>query len=177
MHVVAAVVGLWGGFAIAAVRAPATTAVWCAKEGALELVSELVLVAIAIAWASRLARSSRARGLGATMLAFTLAVLGEELDWGTGANVHNVLGGHSYLLFAIVPAVAAIVGCVRPHAATVGPSRAEGIALVVAALPSVLSTAIAPGWASALDEVGELAIYLVLAVWAVRVAARPRQPA
>lgn len=184
MIVVAATVGLWIGFAIAAVRAPETTAAWCAKEGPVEHVSAAVLLVIAIAWGVRLSmRRGRhaeprghdnrsARTIAVVMLGFVVLVLGEELDWGVGTNVHNLVGGHSYLLFAIVPAAVACVGCVRPHAGGDGPSRDEGIALVIAALPSVASTVALRVWASELDELGELAVYLVLCAWAVRVAAR-----
>jgi len=123
------------------------------------------------------------------MLVFTLFVVGEELDWGAvlGAsavgealrgtvghrNLHNFGGGHGYLVFAIVPAVA-VVAAWRPSDHVGAPGRADALALVVAAVPTIASALVLPTWADELDEFGELVVYVALFGWSLGAVARAR---
>lgn len=185
-----AAAGLWLGFAAAAAGGGTALRSWCAKEGPIEQLSVAVLVASAIAWAL-VVRSTwrRIDRWAAVMLAFTLVVVGEELDWGAvlGAssvgealrsavghrNLHNFGGGHGYLVFAIVPAIA-VIAAWRRDAPLGAPRRADAIGLVVAAVPTIASALLWPAWADELDEFGELVVYVALGGWSLGAVGRAR---
>lgn len=181
--------GLWLGFAAAAFSGGAALRAWCAKEGPVEQLSVVVLVANLIAWAIVVRRTRPVDRWALVMLVFTALVVGEELDWGAvlgatrlgdalrGAvghrNLHNFGGGHGYLVFAIVPAVA-VVAAWRGSTSVGSPRRSDAIALGVAALPTVLSAWLWPAWSDELDELGELAVYVALVGWSIGAVSRAR---
>jgi hypothetical protein len=186
-----AVAGLWIGFAAASMSNASALRSWCAKEGAVEQLSMAVLAVSAIAWALVVRRTWQPRvdRWAAAMLAFTLLVVAEELDWGAvlGAsaigealraavghrNLHNFGGGHGYLVFALVPAIA-VLAAWRRGAGVGAPRRADAVALVVAGLPTIASAWLWPAWSDELDEFGELVVYVALASWSVGAAGRAR---
>jgi hypothetical protein len=183
--------GLWLGFAAAVFSDGVALRSWCAKEGPIEQLSIAALAVSVIAWALvvRHTWSRRFDRWAVVMLAFTLLVVGEELDWGAvlgatsvgemlrGAvghrNLHNFGGGHGYLVFALVPAVA-VLAAWRGGTGVGSPRRTDAIALVVAAVPTVLSAWVWPAWSDELDEFGELVVYVALAAWSLGAAARAR---
>jgi hypothetical protein len=183
--------GLWLGFAAAASSNESALRSWCAKEGAVERASVGVLLAMGAAWGFVLWRSRARDPWAIAMLAFAILVVGEELDWGAvvgvggvgealqGAvghrNLHNFAGGHGYLLFAIVPAVAVVAALRRAPSRYVGaPTRADAIGLVVAAVPTIASALAWPRWADELDEFGELVVYVALFGWSIGATGRAR---
>lgn len=192
-----AVAGLWLGFAAAALGGGDTLRRWCAKEGPVEWISVVVLGAAALAWSAALVLDRRAarrfQPWAAVMLGFCVVVLVEELDWGAllgvdglaaalqegvgHRNLHNFAGGHGYVIFGLVPAAAVMAGLVWPRRGGAGPSRIDAAALVVAAVPSVVSTWWWRSWAGELDEFAELALYVGVLAWGVGAVARAAQPA
>ncbi|HET6585179.1 MAG TPA: hypothetical protein VFG69_17095 [Nannocystaceae bacterium] len=170
----------WACLVIAIAVAPARVREVCAKEGACELVSHVVLAVAMLAFA---AAAVRARGHtkprpGALALVAVLAgiVLGEELDWGGLGNVHNAAGGHSYALFALAAPVLAAVALGRGSWAVAwrerlgpwAPTRGDGAAALVVAAVALASALVPWPWESEVDEVAELLGYAVLTGVALR---------
>lgn len=149
----------------------------CAKEGAIEAVAQVLLLVATLSWATMQAQ----KGAGARWVALGCAVvLAEELDWGaqlgfTGlvdvlgvANLHNGLGGASYLLFAVPWAVlygAALRGVATPAWV---PPRLDGVAFALVVLTAGISLLVSSAWEQALDELSELMLYVLLLVGGTR---------
>jgi len=166
-----------------------------AKEGAIEHLSHGVLAVGIVAWGASAARHRRVPP--ACLALFLLLVLAEELDWGlvygwpAGAsvvravggdrNLHNLLGGHSYVLFAL-PLVA-LYGCaLLPEARRRVPERWFGRTLppkgdawaffvlcpIAVLLPEALESR-----AAMMDEVFETGLYVLVLVTGIRGLATP----
>lgn len=146
----------------------------CAKEGAAEAAGQVVLLVAVAGWAVIRTR----QGAGAGWVALGCAVvLAEELDWGAqlGAhalvgvhNLHNGLGGASYLLFAVPWVVlygVALRGVTTPAWV---PPRLDGVAFGIVGLTAGVSLLVPSAWEQALDELSELMLYALLAVGGTR---------
>ncbi|MCR9160202.1 MAG: hypothetical protein ACE37F_37230 [Nannocystaceae bacterium] len=179
--------GSWAGLAwvgvvaVASAVAAATVPSWllgvAEKEGPVEAASAVVLLAAALGWG--VVRTREGRG-AAWVAAACAVVLAEELDWGAQLglpwfaesfgvhNLHNGLGGASYLLFAL-PWVAlfgaALWGRARPRWL---PPRPDGYAFAAVAAVAAVSLALPTAWEQALDELSELLLYVLLAVGGLR---------
>ncbi|MDC3960141.1 hypothetical protein [Polyangium jinanense] len=97
--------------------APGFTREFAAKEGPLEHVQHVLLVAGIGAWIVAAFRAAKGRGWALAIAIFLMFVLGEELNWGEvvgitavsdplrraigRTNVHNYWWGMSYHLFAL----------------------------------------------------------------------------
>ncbi len=149
----------------------------CTKEGPAEAAGQVVLLLATLGWAFVRTR----QGAGARWVAVACAVVfAEELDWGAQlgltavvdtlgvANLHNGLGGASYLLFA-VPWVllygAALRGMTTPAWL---PPRLDGVAFGLVVLTAGISVLVSSTWEQALDELSELMLYGLLAVGGTR---------
>jgi len=189
-----AVASGWVCLAIAIVLAPERVREVCAKEGACELVSHLVLAIATLGWiAAALRARQRARPWALALVAAAcVVVLGEELDWGGvlglravadplersfgAANVHNAARGHSYLVFALAAPVLAAVALghgawAERWRARLGPwaPRASDGAAALLVIAVALATAIVqPSWDAEVDEVAELLGYAIVAALALR---------
>lgn len=148
-----------------------------AKEAAVEAVSHGVLVFAAASWVLVRIRGGR----GALWIAAAcLVIFLEEVDWGAhlgfpglGAalglsNLHNSLGGASYLLFAL-PWVwlygRALRGASRPDWI---PPRADGVAFGLIVAVAAVSVATELQWQRALDELSELMLYGLIVISGLR---------
>jgi hypothetical protein len=167
----AAVLALVASCGVAAVLAPAWLLEVSAKEGMVEVVSQAILLVAAAGWAVVRGRESRR----ALLIALAcLVVLGEELDWGLrgpgSGNLHNSVGGASYLLFALpwVWLYGASLGLL-PRARWV-PPRPDGIAFAVVVAVAGSSLVMSSAWEQAVDELSELMLYVLLAVGGLRIA-------
>lgn len=162
---------------IAAWLAPQWLLSVSAKEGAVEAGAQVVLLVAALSWA--LIRTRQGRGAAGVALGCAV-VLAEELDWGAqlgftglvgvlGApNLHNGLGGGSYLLFAVPWALlygAALRGVTTPAWV---PPRLDGVAFGLVVLTAGISLLLPTAWERALDELSELMLYVLLAVGGTR---------
>ena len=162
---------------VAALVDPAWLLHVLSKEGPAEVASHTVLLIAALVWA----RVRTREGSGAWLIvAACLLVLAEELDWGAQLgfsgfvnvfgvhNLHNGLGGASYLLFA-VPWVwlyaMALRGAQRPRWI---PPRGDGLAFGLVGLVALASLGMSGAWERALDELSELMLYTLLVVGGVR---------
>ncbi len=162
---------------LAALLNPAWLLRVSAKEGAAEVAGQVVLLAAVVGWALVQTRAGR----GAAWVAAACGiVLAEELDWGAQLgfdgvvdllgmhNLHNSLGGASYLAFAVpwVLLYAAALRGVREPRWVPPPTDALAFGLVVAAAGASLAV---PGvWEQALDELSGLMLYTLLAVSGTR---------
>lgn len=148
-----------------------------AKEGAAEAASQVVLLVATAGWA--ILRTRQGAGAGWVALACAV-VLGEELDWGAQLgvdtlvqlmgvpNLHNGLGGASYLLFAVPWVVLygmALRGVETPAWV---PPRLDGVAFGLVVLTAAISLVVPSAWEEALDELSELMLYALLAVGGTR---------
>ncbi len=159
---------------LALVDAPRWLAL-AAKEGTLERSSHALLGVASLAWLARARTPPRSVPL--LVAAFCVLVLGEELDWGAqlgvhaianglqarvgDTNLHNLLGGASYLLFAVPPVVlygSALAGR-GPHR----PPSADALAFALIAATAAASLGVSPSWESSLDELSELMLYGLIA--------------
>lgn len=149
----------------------------CAKEGAAEASSQTVLLVAVAGWALVRTRQGAAAGWVALGCAVVLA---EELDWGAQLgftalvelmgvpNLHNGLGGASYLIFAVpwvVLYAAALRGVESPRWV---PPRLDGVAFGLVVLTAGISLFVPSAWERALDELSELMLYVLLAVGGTR---------
>lgn len=167
-----------GGLAgVLAWLAPHVLLELCAKEAAAEAVGQAILLVAALGWGLIRGRD----GTGALWVAAACAViLAEELDWGAQfgftalvdlvgvPNLHNGLGGASYLLFAapwVLLYAAALRGVSRP---TWVPPRLDGVAFGLVVLTAGISVVLPNVWEQALDELSELMLYVLLAVGGTR---------
>ena len=188
------VASAWVCLAIAIVLAPERVREVCAKEGACELVSHLVLAIAALGWiaAAMRARADVRPWALALVAGACVVVLGEELDWGGvlglrgvadplegafgAANVHNAAQGHSYLLFALAaPLLAAVAlgrgAWARGWRARLGPwspCASDGAAALLVIAVALATALVQPDWDSEVDEVAELLGYSVIAAIALR---------
>jgi hypothetical protein len=188
-----AVASGWVCLAIAIAIAPERVREVCAKEGACELVSHLVLVIAALGWSAAFVRPRGARPWALALVACAcVIVLGEELDWGGvlgfrvvadplarsfgAANVHNAAHGHSYLLFALAAPLLATValgrgGWAQRWRSRLGPwvpRPSDGAAALLVVAVALATALVQPGWDSEVDEVAELLGYAIVAAIALR---------
>ena len=162
---------------VAAAVSPQWLLRMAAKEGPAEAASQVVLLGAALAWA--LVRTREGRGAG-WIAAACAVVLAEELDWGAQLgvggftdvfgveNLHNSLGGASYVLFALPWLYlfgAALLGKTKPRWI---PPRPDAFAFVLAVAVAAASLVLPSAWEQALDELSELLLYVLLAVGALR---------
>jgi hypothetical protein len=192
--VLAFVASGWVILAIAIAVAPERVRAVCAKEGACELVSHVVLAVALLGFAIAVVRAkSRAHAWALGLVAIACAVvLGEELDWGAvlglrgladplerglgSANVHNAARGHSYVLFALASPVLAAVAFGRGAWARrwqdrLGPwtpRPGDGAAALLVLVVALVVALAVPGWEAEIDEAAELLGYAVMAAIAVR---------
>lgn len=162
---------------VAALASPTWLLRMAAKEGPVEAASHVVLLAAAFGWATVRTREGRGAGWIAAACA---VVLGEELDWGAQLgvsvfadtfgvhNLHNSLGGASYVFFAL-PWVclfgAALLGRTKPRWI---PPRLDAFAFAIVLAVAALSLGLPSAWEQALDELSELLLYVLLAVGGMR---------
>ncbi len=166
---------------VAALATPPWLLHMAAKEGPVEVASHVVLLAAALGWAS--IRTREGRG-AAWVGAGCAVVLAEELDWGAQLgvslfadtfgvhNLHNSLGGASYLFFALPWAClfgAALLGKTTPQWI---PPRPDAFAFAVVLAVAAASLMLPSAWEQALDELSELLLYVLLAVGGMRPTAR-----
>lgn len=189
-----AVASGWVCLAIAIAIAPERVREVCAKEGACELVSHLVLAIAALGWIAAASRGrSEARSWALALVALAcVVVLGEELDWGGvlglrgvadplerafgAANVHNAARGHSYLLFALAAPLLATVALGRgvwarrwrTRLGPWAPRASEGAAALLVIAVALATALVQPGWDSEVDEVAELLGYATVAAIGLR---------
>ncbi|MEM6293722.1 MAG: hypothetical protein AAGA54_20780 [Myxococcota bacterium] len=160
--------------ALALVDAPRWLAL-AAKEGALERSSHALLGVATLAWLARARQAPRRVPL--VLAGFCLVVLAEELDWGAhlgwstiaaglragvgDTNLHNLLGGASYLIFAVPPML--FYGSALRGAGAHRPARADAVAFALIAATAAASLGAPPSWESSLDELSELMLYGLIA--------------
>ncbi len=149
----------------------------CAKEGAAEASGQTLLLVATAGWA--LLRTRLGGGAGWVALACAV-ILAEELDWGAQLgftalvervgipNLHNGLGGASYLLFAAPWVLLYGAALRRVEAPAWVPPRLDGVAFGLVAITAALSLLQPPAWERALDELSELMLYALLAVGGTR---------
>jgi len=157
--------------------APTQVGPLLAKEGLSEHFSHLVLAIAAIVW-FLLGWRHRPALLGA---AFVLLVPGEETDWGAvyqgtaGINFHNAFGGHLYTLFALPLALfyglaALSPAYLRRHLGGATPERLDLLVACACVILGPLAGLTAMGsHEAALDELVELALYIQVTGFAMRV--------
>ncbi len=167
-------------FGMLVVVSPEAAAWVAAKEGPLEHVGHLVLVAGVVAWivaARRMERDATFDRRVAIGLALTCAaVLGEELDWGAVygvgslGNLHNAWSGASYLVFAMLPVgLIGVVGWRRGDDAPGRlPRRRDALGLVLLGGGTLAAVLLWPAGEPLVDEVSETLLYGALLWMALR---------
>jgi hypothetical protein len=178
-----AVLGVIAGLLVLVLAAPALARRLLAKEGPVEHVSHVVLLAAVLAWlglAWRARAWTRLRALG--MAGFLALVLAEELDWGGvlgwpavglrldaavgHRNLHNASHGASYLLFAL-PLLLHFAAPARWHDG-LAPAADERAAFFAVAL-AFIAWNLGP-WESQAQELLEGVLYALLLAVGVRLA-------
>lgn len=180
-----AVLAADAGLLALVLAAPALALRLLAKEGPLEHASHLVLLLAVVAWGGVAARTRGwARLRAAGLAGFLVFVLAEEVDWGAvygaprlgaglaGAfghrNMHNALGGASYLLFA-APLALHFAAPARLHG-PLAPLRDERVAFLAIAASFIAWNLGA--WERQAQELLEAALYALLLACGLRLARR-----
>lgn len=176
-----AVLLLMLGLLVLVLAAPTLARRLLAKEGPVELVSHVILLAAVLAWLALVRRTrGRDRLRAALMAGFLALVLAEELDWGGvlglpaiglrldaavgHRNLHNATHGASYLLFAL-PLLLHFAAPARMHGglAPVADERAAFFAVALAFIAWNLGP-----WESHAQELLEGVLYALLLAVGVR---------